>query len=794
MLSIRSFSIPTIPTWLSFDKIIHTALMSALLITIIAVFVPLMPEMPSEGLDPSWMFGINQAVAQNLSFGKDIIFTFGPYGSVYTKIYHPSTDLLMIISSFYLAISYWLCLFLLIHRVQYPWILSFIVVIAGLSLFRDSLLFSYAFITSLVFYKRLNFFDYPSDVIKYPSLSILIIFFPFGLLVLIKSSLLIICISTLLCCALYMVMQKKYWFATMCVIAPIISTCLFWKAAGQNLVILPQYIKNTFYIIAGYTEAMSTEGQTREIIIYIIGSIIILSYTLIQNNFSKKSKFFLFFNFSIFLFLAFKAGFVRHDGHALIAGSAILIAALFAYLIIQKRLFFIFLSSLLVWAYIDGHYFPTSTLQFTQNIKNTYTTSWNGLKIRIRDNNYLKSNFDSKIANLRTKSNYPKLEGTSDIYSTNQSYLISSGNLWNPRPIIQSYSAYNTSLAILNKNHLLSQNAPNNLFFSIEPIDGRLPSMEDGTSWSVILENYKPFDIKENMLILKQEKMLKQHKEPTVISQTNHFMGELINVPKAGTIYAELNIKHTLFGRLLYILFKSPQLQITLNLRNGSQQKFRIISEVAKSEFMLSPLIEKTQEFLLLYDRRFLENKDVNSFIITSLSHHNIFWKKQFSVTFKLTNEIPSVNLSRLISTEKIITRIPKNKIEVTDRCDGFIDNINNISPLPNKLYIKEFLSANGWLVSSLESGTLPRATYLVLSDDKYHLLIETHKSSRSDVSAYFNNPSIRECGYTTFVDLSGISGQYMLALALKDKDNIIKICPQYNIPITVQGNTDEKI
>lgn len=63
-----------------------------------------------EGLDNSWIFGMNQAIAQHLAFGRDIIFTFGPYASVYTKEYYPATDLLMLLGGTCLALSYTLSL------------------------------------------------------------------------------------------------------------------------------------------------------------------------------------------------------------------------------------------------------------------------------------------------------------------------------------------------------------------------------------------------------------------------------------------------------------------------------------------------------------------------------------------------------------------------------------------------------------------------------------------------------------------------------------------------------------
>lgn len=48
---------------------------------------------------------MNVATAEHLRFGKDIIFTFGPRASVYTNVYHPGTDGLMIGGSLLIAVA-----------------------------------------------------------------------------------------------------------------------------------------------------------------------------------------------------------------------------------------------------------------------------------------------------------------------------------------------------------------------------------------------------------------------------------------------------------------------------------------------------------------------------------------------------------------------------------------------------------------------------------------------------------------------------------------------------------------
>jgi hypothetical protein len=83
-----------------------------LFFVVLAVFVPLNPEMPSHGLDPSWKFAMNEGVARNLVFGRDIVFTFGPYASIYTEVYEPQTDKLMLLGAYSWAlVTFFSCRF-----------------------------------------------------------------------------------------------------------------------------------------------------------------------------------------------------------------------------------------------------------------------------------------------------------------------------------------------------------------------------------------------------------------------------------------------------------------------------------------------------------------------------------------------------------------------------------------------------------------------------------------------------------------------------------------------------------
>ncbi len=619
----------------------------ASLITTIAIFVPFSPKMPAAGLDQSWIFGMNQAVAQGLSFGKEIIFSYGPYSSIHTKTYHPSTDFMMVSGSLYLALAYWAYLFLLMGNVQWLTIISLNAVLAGvvntggdfyISLYsRDALLFSLPLLAGLAIFKIQTAPDGGWLKNKTAPFLIALLISPLGFLPLVKCSIMILCSAVaLLCSALFFANGHKL-LATLCLLSPMASMLFFWVASGQSAADLPGYFVNTTPIVSGFSEAMALDGNIYEVVLYLLASAFLLLAISIQTQATGAAKIFLFLIYFFCLFLSFKAGFVRHDDHALISGISILIAALLLPFIINAKIVVpASVFALIAWFYIDSYHINTSTAGITENIRSTYGPMWRGIKNRVIDKNWPRLEFDTAINTIKEKTIFPVLPGTTDIYSYNQAYLIASENTWSPRPIFQSYSAYTPELAGINRKHLLSHQAPDNIIFRVERIDGRIPSIADGASWPILMLNYRPTQLEGNFLFLQKKGAIGEIENPLEPIIEKHTFGETVNLPESGQpLFVRIGIKPTLLGRIASMLFKPSQLQITLALRNGLKKQFRIIADMAKSGLVLSPLIENTAEFGMLYGKEgLLDGKLVKSMSIAPRDGKTLLWHNEYSVSF----------------------------------------------------------------------------------------------------------------------------------------------------------------
>jgi hypothetical protein len=622
-----------------------------LTVTSLAVFVPFNPRFPVAKLDSSWMFAMNQAVAQKLVFGKEIIFTFGPYASIYTEMYHPATDHLMIWGSLFIGVCYALMLILLAKGKGAYWVLLYAVFLAGyvmvgandpLLVSRDSLLLSYPLILAMLVY-RVTLADIhlaKLNVWRFPTIALAILLAPLGLLPLIKGSLFMSAGAVAAICFVLFWRNGQKVLAYGSLAVPAISTALFWVVAGQPIVALPTFLLNMTRIISGYTEAMALDGKGVEIGMYIAAAVFILCslFRAVSNESDPRiSQAALLLSFAIFLFVSFKAGFVRHDIHAVTAGSSIVMASLLINTVKRSRMAgAAVLLALVTWGYID----PTNTVSAPRGLydhfADTYMSALEGMRLRMGTTDVFRRTLDYRLSAIKRASPIPILQGTTDTYSYHQSELLASGNRWSPRPIVQSYSAYTPVLEGLNEEHLQNDQSPDNVLFRLEAIDGRLPALEDGLSWPALINNYSLTTIQDDVAYLRKRATPQKDLSGVELSVAQARLGDKVYMPNTKeALFAEIGIAPTLSGRFMSLVFKPPQLSILLHLNDGTERRYRIISGMAKARFLISPLIETTKEFTLLSSPdTALANKVVKAFEISPSGGKSIFWNDTYSVTF----------------------------------------------------------------------------------------------------------------------------------------------------------------
>jgi hypothetical protein len=620
-----------------------------LLIAAVTMFVPVSPAMPVGTLDSSWAFAMNQAVAQRLSFGDQIIFSFGPYTCLYTQLYHPSTNRMMLVGGIYLALSCWVALTIVLDRVRWPWIPAFFIAAVMLRQSRDAVLFLLPLLSGLGAW-RLASLPHDRELETPLQLArVALLFAPLGLLPLIKGSALVLSVLVGGLSAIMWLARGRWRSMAVGLTSAAVALLIFWMAAGEYLLALPGYLLQQVRFSSAYTDAMSIDGNVEEIVYYLLATVMLLLAIAAARQMTKEARLFHVAVYGAFLFVAFKGGFVRHDYHALIASGSFLFGALLVPSVLDARLAIpIVVMAAFTWSHIGEHYPQMAANDLGAAFRSFYSSVRTGIG-GLRQSH---DEYDRALQTIRNDVDLPRMAGTTDIYSFDQAHLLVSANTWLPRPVFQSYAAFSPDLAGLNRKHLIGPTAPDNIVFRVETIDARLPSLDDGPSWPVLLSRYGPRQSIGPFLLLSRTQRREAPPEPVVMQRSLRAIGERVVLPRSRRpLFASVQMKPTPLGRLATLLFKSDALQIRLELIDGSSRLYRLIPGMAAAGFLVSPLIESTAEFGMLYgDEHLLAHKSVAALTIESGGTQSRHWNRQYEISFSEVDrglgngaEIPSI-------------------------------------------------------------------------------------------------------------------------------------------------------
>ncbi len=759
-----------------------------ILLVCIARIVPFSPDMPLAGLDGSWRIGLEQAMAQGLAVGRDMVFTFGPYAAVYTRNYHPATNMLALCASLYLALSYALVLSLFTAGRGKGWLLGLLVMLAGLVYFNDTLLFFLPLLVGLQVFMRWGApVGSQSRGQRGAPWLLILLFAPFGMLPLIKGTMLVLCLMVAILCCGYLLALRRRVLAVLCVLVPLLTLILLWYASAQPMSALPFYFGRMLAVMSGYNEAMSYYGVVREPLLFVLAAIGLVFAIFRMSALKVAAKIFLILLFSGYLFISFKAGFVRQDGHVVIASTALLLAAVALVMIFPTRGVLLACGfTLLPWAISDHHYMHTSPAGLVGNVRNTLVSAWIGASQRLLLPDWPRSQYDAAMLALKRQAALPVLPGRSDIYAYDQTFLIASGNNWAPRPVMQSYSAYTPVLAELNRAYLLGTAAPDNIFFNVQTIDERFPSLDDGPSWPALLGHYRLSGMHNGIAILKR------HAGPdnltaTGVGERRARLGETVRLPSGGpALFAQIGIQSSWPGKIAALLFRPSKLEITVTLEGGAQKKFRMVSSMAEAGFLLSPLVENGTEFAKLYGmENFLSDKRVTSFSVDTTRAYRWFWKPDYRVVFTQLKPKRIDTNPALFSLDRFAQREVQASGPSALRCEGVIDALNN-SAAAAPFHARGQLKMNGWLTLHGDRQRIAEQVYVVLTDSVgQHHVVATHRADRPDVAVFFHHAELEAAGYSLNADIAAFQGEYKLGLGYADGKQI-RLCPDIVLSGTI--------
>ena len=561
-------------------------------------------------VEDSWVQMLHMAFVERLQFGRDIVFTFGPWGFLYGG-YHPATYLISVFVWAVLAAVFWWAGWRVVtHFVKNPlvswlWMMGFIW-LATLSPFlnMDVRLTAWPLLLLLLHFaveKRSFSADQAMLAIS------------LGLLSLIKHSIFTIAVVTVLVIAAdNLFRQRRFPWIVLAFAGGILG---FWVLAGQQLTWFGYYLRGAFEIVSGYTEAMMWQQSTDKVDIVRFWEVATVICALVGYVVYKQHRFcgvLPLLGLVFILFAAFKYGYVRHDGHEVAATNLLVLLAWLwlpaawcsvwqrsRWLVLAVLLPLIFaalLASLSLRRYTGNGLFSVLAQQLRAH--NLFAPP-KVFREFLQDRQDSFRSYNTYAAGLRAGT-FPNLEihGTADVYPLSQTLALPQGITCRPRPIFQSYSAYTPKLAEMNAAHLRSDRAADHILFDVWTIDGRFAAQDDSLSWPELLTRYDVMSMAGPYILMKKSVTPRQYKL-TPVGETVVRFDEGIEVPSmiAGPIWVRIDIPRSLWGEVVAMLYRPTPVSLTVFTRSGRTFGGRLLPAVARAGFLLSPLIENRQSF-----------------------------------------------------------------------------------------------------------------------------------------------------------------------------------------------------
>ena len=561
----------------------------------------------NDGMDNAWSQVRHMAFIRHWQFGKDIVFTYGPWGFLASGYYPPTYPVAVIawiiLSLVFLCAGWRLaCRFSGNRLVAGLWLVGFTAA-ASMPAGDDFNARLVAWGLLLLF---LHFFVEEGVFSRTQALLVVSL----GWLSLVKFTGLVESVMVVAVIAADNIFRRRRfpWIVPLWAA----SFMCFWVAAGQHFSSLGPFLCNYWRITNGYTEAVMLTGKTeaRDVVCFLLIAALLCALTgraawALHRFFGALPL----AGLGTILFIVFKLGYVRNDRHELTSVMALVLASLVCLAVAWPgkksaagAASCLLIASTLFASSVFNYWFPGDGL--CKQLAGTFSIYNLLAPVAGPYTGYLRSNYENELARERKTHPLPPIEGNTDLYSYDQTVLFAHALPYQPRPIIQSYSAYTPELAAMNAAHLRTARAASNILFAVQPLDGRFPSLDDGLSWPELLTLYDikgTSDDRGTYLLLSRSAVPREFRL-TPLQNTSARFGEPAILPAAtnGPVWVEIEIRKSPAGTVVSALYKPPLLMLIVSLQDHTQRRFRLVPGMARGGFLLSPLIADNRSFAAL--------------------------------------------------------------------------------------------------------------------------------------------------------------------------------------------------
>ncbi len=436
------------------------------------------------------------------------------------------------------------------------------------------------------------------------------------------------------------------------------STTLFWALAGQGMGNLTRWVTLSLDLSAGYADAMSIGFMTRysvlELILVVLGIMAFVAFAAVVAAAVKQLP----ERVALFGVAMLAAGLAwQHivGGNQIEQGVGEILAAILIGLAVYRdpatrwnSARVKFWTALLSVVFLGAAALSATPLNVHDLVLGRLRGKLSGLVALVQHGfSDQRHAWDDLLASIRRSAPMPPdLQGTADIYPQHTGVVIADPRLtYDPRPAYLSLNAHTLKLAMLNAEHLRTD-PPQNVLFQVLPrrlsVNNRHPATADGPSWPELLTRYDPSEQAADFLVLKRRAQPLPYRfghtethavpwnEPLAINGSPHTL-----------IWAQLRVHPSILGRLVKLLYKSPDVALEETFADGQSREYQIVPALGEAGFLLSPLVDDTPSFLKLMQNTeplATRHRTVTSIKVKTSRGASWLWSKNVEITLSDLN------------------------------------------------------------------------------------------------------------------------------------------------------------
>lgn len=554
------------------------------------------PEPPAPPLDPSWQAILTNAYIDGLQYGKEVIFSMGPWGWVNSHYVQPDAFWPKIIWEF--TGRALMCAALVLLAMALPRIhrALFLVAVFLFGTFSaDTIPIALIVLASLHWLMK-----NASPAWVSCAVAVAIAF-----AAQMKITYALIAIPAVALATVSLAFRKQWIHGALIPSVFSISYFVWWFAAGQNFVRLSGFWRHSREISRGYIDAMFLDGPGLVLFLSFVALVLTLGAVLWASIRAERRL--LSIPAAILLagglLLGWKHGFIRADGHVLGFFSLCLLLALSApWIIGWKSRFRLFeLSALISVGGImiaDPSLFGISAaLARNDSIDNFIATTRIGSLRKDYDSDFRHNAYSDGLGEISEIVG----DATVDMMGHEQGRLLLSELNYRPRPVFQSYKAYTPLLLARNLRFLQSENAPEYVVVRIQTIDRRHPMGDDSLALAELFRRYEYVMSNSQFVLMRTRATPPASPDLARESQmvTTLRLGQTLELPDNDEAAQWIHIigYPTMLGKIRSATLRHAALYMVSTLESGREIRHRVVLPAAAEGFLVNPLVENAADF-----------------------------------------------------------------------------------------------------------------------------------------------------------------------------------------------------